>query len=271
MYRLRLAEGFAHGFNGAWHEWRGFRNIIGTAGTGDDVGQLVQRLDLLGDDPAHGGSLFGRLARQFDGAAAQLLARRLELALYFDGHAAHLGDCGFEAIERLREDLVHFRIGLFVSGAQGCGGAFAFLAARQADLFELLADGAGDRLRRIGQERPDVAGTQLGVAERIFDERLERAHHGFEILGLGIDAGEQRFQRLTARAERRVELGLGASEIGDGSPQRFIMRADLRRNVGRLVHRRGGRPIQHHDLRGDRAERGLELRDPLAERRTRWH
>ena len=60
-----------------------------STGTADDVGQVVEGLDLLGDDAAHGGCRFGRLARDLDETAAQLAARRLQLVMDLARHAPH--------------------------------------------------------------------------------------------------------------------------------------------------------------------------------------
>ena len=73
---------------------------------GDDAVELGQRLDLVDDDAAHLRGAFGGLLRQFEDAAAQLGAGRLELALHLGGHLPHALQRLGEALRGLREHLV---------------------------------------------------------------------------------------------------------------------------------------------------------------------
>jgi hypothetical protein len=74
--------------------------------TGDDAVEFRQRLHLVDNDTAHLGHAFGSLFRQFEHPAAQLAARRLELALHVERHLLHaLHDLG-ESIGRLLQQVV---------------------------------------------------------------------------------------------------------------------------------------------------------------------
>ena len=68
---------------------------------GDNAIELGERLDLIDDDAAHLRCALGGLLRQFENAAAQFGAGRLELLLHFRRHLLHaLHDLG-EAARRI--------------------------------------------------------------------------------------------------------------------------------------------------------------------------
>ena len=75
---------------------------------GDDAIELGQGLDLVDDDAPHLRRALGGLLRQFENAAAQFGARRLQLLLHFRRHLLHaLHDLG-EASGGLVEHGLHF-------------------------------------------------------------------------------------------------------------------------------------------------------------------
>ena len=69
------------------------------------------------------------------------------------------------------EDLCHFGRCILVCRAQCGGRPVALLASRGTDAVELLADGVGRGLRRIGKNGADLARLGLRILQRGFDER----------------------------------------------------------------------------------------------------
>ncbi len=112
----------------------------------NDVGQLVERLDLIGHDTPHGRGLLGGFLRQDHGIAPQFLTRCLKLALDLPRKAAHFGGRSLKPRGRLAENIFNVAIRLFVGGAQERRGAFPLAAERLADSAELALDHSGGRL-----------------------------------------------------------------------------------------------------------------------------
>ena len=94
---------------------------------GDDAVELGQRLDLIDDDAAHLRGAVGGLLRQFEDAAAQFGAGRLQLALHLGGHLPHALQRLGEALRGLREHLVGLAAVLGVDAVQQLAGALALL------------------------------------------------------------------------------------------------------------------------------------------------
>ena len=109
--------------------------------TGDNAIELGQRLDLVDDDAPHLRRALGGLLRQFEDAAAQFGARRLQLLLHFRRHLLHaLHDLG-ETLGGLIEHRMHLGRGFVVDRVQGLAGAFALFLRGRAHQLELLLDG----------------------------------------------------------------------------------------------------------------------------------
>ena len=93
--RCYLRAATADGETGSASRRPGSERVETAAVAGDDAVELGQSLDLIDDDAAHLRGAFGGLLRQFENAAAQLGAGRLELLLHFAGHLLHaLHDLG---------------------------------------------------------------------------------------------------------------------------------------------------------------------------------
>ena len=247
-------------------------------GTGHQSGELVESLDLIGDDTAHVGRRLLGLLRQLDDAAAQFGAGGLQLALDLAGHAAQLAHGVAELRRRIAEGLGHLGCGLLVAGAQGRCRPLAFLARGGADALELLADGARRRLRRGGKDGADLACLGLHVLERAFEEGREGAGDGFQILRAVVDAAEKRVQGLLAAGERLVHARLDtlqgcggfdegthllAGRIGEGA-------AALLEGLGefqRLLDGAGGDAAQRVDLIGHLVRGAARLGGDLGEER----
>ena len=178
-----------------------------TPGPGDDLGKLLERVDLLGHGAAHGRCRFLRLLRQVEHALLHLGARLLEL------------------------------------GADGAGGA-AHLLGRTGEAlrcrFHHLGDGAADLLGGIA--RP-----ALRRLENPRDEVLEGVHDALDVLGLLHQSVGELFQRLLALIERRGETGLGrAQEVGGAGENLAVLleasrdaRHFLERAIGNLAEAAG--------------------------------
>ena len=193
-------------------------------------------------------------------------ARGLEFALDVGGHAAHLVGRGAEALRRLTEQIAEFGVGLFVGRAQRGGGAFALLAGGGAHVGELRFDETGCGLRRLGQERADVAGASLGLAEGFADQGAERAHDVLEIGAFGVDGRQQLVKRLVALAQRLVEFALRAGEFAGAQVQRALMLVDGFGQRGRVAQGAVGRVVQLLDLSGYGGQRGLEFAEAAGQR-----
>ena len=109
---------------------------------GDDAVELGQRLDLVDNDAAHLRGAVGGLLRQLENAAAQLGARRLQLALHFGGHLLHAGERLGETLIGVVEQRLGIAGGLLVDRAHRFGGAAALLLGIVAHALVLLADRA---------------------------------------------------------------------------------------------------------------------------------
>src|SRR5690606_24741804 len=138
------------------------RSIEGTARLGDDVGQLLERIDLLADCTAHGGRRLLGLFRQFHDALLDLGAGLLQLAA--------------DAADRAADFL----------------GRFGEPLGRTIDH---LGDGRANLLGR-------GAGAGLRLFQRAADEILERLHDALDVLRLLDEANGELFERLLASVER---------------------------------------------------------------------
>ena len=227
-------------------------------------GELVQRLDLVGDDPAHVGGRFLRLLRQLDRAAADLGAGRLELVLDLRRHRAKLARRVAEAPGRGAERLAHLVDDLLIGLAQRRGRAGALLAGGRAHALELLADGARRRLGAVCQHRADLARLRLGVAEQVLDEARESGRHALELVRALADAGEQALERLPPLAERRAHARLDLLEracrvrkrpqlLAGALGERTAALVERRDEIAGLLQRPVGDAAQRLDLTRDLA------------------
>ena len=176
-------------------------------GARHNIRQLVERLDLIGDDPAHGRgcSLSPAAGRWRCGG----LPRALPPARAgFPGNAPHLRCRRLEPRRRLAENILDLRARLLIGRLEELSRALALVADRNADIAELPLDLARRRLRRIGQIRTDLLRSRFGAAEGFIDQILERAHHRVEFLAPVRHLGQQTFDRRTALVERAVKLRL---------------------------------------------------------------
>ena len=86
---------------------------------GDDAVEFGERLDLVDDHLAHLRGVVGRLLRHFQHAAAQFVARRLELLVHLGGHLLHGLHHRAELLGRLLEHRIRFVGALLVEVVHG--------------------------------------------------------------------------------------------------------------------------------------------------------
>ncbi len=172
---------------------------------GDDGGQLLQRLDLVADHAAHRLGRLCRLLGQFEDAALQFAARRIELALHFGGHVLDLGHRGAELLRRLIHDLAELGVGLIVGLAQRLLGALALARGVVADRLELARRLARRALGGDGELGADLFRARLGGGEVALHRVGEFAQDALELLALRADLADERAQRIVAAGEGGVD------------------------------------------------------------------
>ena len=107
------------------------RQVELLAVAGDDLRQVGQRLDLVADHAAHRLGALAGLLGQFEHAALQLLARRVEFALQLLHGVAHLARRLAEAARGLADRLAHLVDQRLVRLAHGLGRLAAFARWRR--------------------------------------------------------------------------------------------------------------------------------------------
>src|ERR1700674_3811837 len=267
----------------------GLGEIDAAAMAGDDVVQLRQGLDLVGDDAAHGGGAFARLLGQLQHAALQLLAGELERTLHFLRHVAQLARGDGEALVHLVEQAAHLLDGLLIGGLERDRGAAALLGVGAADELVLVGDRLGRRGGGLGDEVRRFPRAGLGLAERLLQELVEGGEAFAELVGaagelaleVARQAAEQRHDLLdrgAAVGERLVDAAVGLAEsLGDaGDELALVLEAQRqRREVAQHAARDfaqvrdlAARPVDDRAGGVDRAlDRGLQRGKALGERR----
>ncbi len=236
------------------------------AGALHDLGELVERLHLVGDHAAHGGGLFGGFTGKLHRTAAQVLARGLQFAAHLVAHAAHFADRVAELIHDRLEHMRHLGARIGVGALQHFRRARALGLGGGAHFVILLTDHAGDVARFGRQQKADVARALLGGGEGILHHAGEGAHDRVEGFGAGLHIVEQGLERDLPALQRCVEMQLVLRQrgrrlrqfralTGESGGERTRMRD---RGVRALAD--GGR------LFGDGAEGFTQLVDAMAER-----
>ena len=142
---------------------------------GDDAVELGQRLDLVDDDAAHLRGAVGGLLRQLEDAAAQLGARRLQLALHLGRHLPHALQRLGEALRGLREHLV---------GLAGVLRCRCRAAARWRGSRSCSSARAPSALE-FGDDAGDLAGASGRAVERLVEQAGEALQPLLDIVGAG--------------------------------------------------------------------------------------
>ena len=190
---------------------------------GDDAVELGQRLDLVDDHAAHLRGAVGGLLRQFENAAAQLGARGLELALHLGGHLLHALQRFGEALRGLREHLVGFAAVLGVDAVQQLAGAPALLLER-----------AGAFGARLGDDAGDLAGAAGGAFERLVEQAREALEPLLDVVGAGVERGDQRLDRGAALGEVVVGAAVALVDQRDRFDERAAVRLELRGKLAEI-------------------------------------
>ena len=166
---------------------------------GDDAVELGERFHLVDDHPAHLRRALGGLLRQLEHAAAQFLARVVELALHVGRHLLHrLHDLG-EAVGGLLQQLLRLdRVlleqalavvrHLLVKFVQGFARALVLRLGGGADRRMLLGDRARAFRGRFGDQPRDIAGTLLRGAQQFIEQAREPLQPLVEVLGAAVHA-----------------------------------------------------------------------------------
>ncbi len=187
-----------------------FDGVEIAAVAGDDAVQLGQSLDLIDDDAAHLRGAFGGFLRQFEHAAAQFGAGRLELALHFGGHLLHV--------------------------LHGLGEAFAGIAEQSSGVAGGLLRRSGAcpaRHRRSvhwrrgtgGRPRDEVsAWTVRMVSSRAGPFQLGVLTHALELFADG--AGAVGARSDTRRATSRARLDAASSD-SSSRPEKRLRRCSI--------------------------------------------
>ena len=232
------------------------------AGFGHQRGKLLQRADLVGNDPPHRLGGLARLLRQIEHAATQLLPGLVEFTLNLARHVLHFRDRLTEAVGGVIERAGQLRVGLLDGRLQRLGGSLALLGGRVANGLEL----AGDRNRRAscggGERGADLLGARLRPVEAVLDVGREAPERRLEGLAAAREVADERLKAVVAALEREIERLLLAREIPSDRGERFRVLGELRGERARVGLGRGRKPPQSGDLGGDAAERVLEFLDP---------
>ena len=204
-----------------------FGDVVGRPRIRHQRGKLLERPDLIGNDPPHRFGGLARLLRQIEHAAAQLLPSLIEFALNLARHVLHFGDRLAEAVGGVFERAGQLRVGLFEGRLQRLRGSLALLGRGVANGFKL----ARDRDRRApcggGERSADLLGASLRPGEAVFDVGREAPERRLEGLAAAGEIADERLEAAVAVFEGVVERLLLPCEIPSDRRESFRVLGEL--------------------------------------------
>ena len=234
---------------------------------GDDAVELGERLDLVDDHLAHLRGVVGGLLRHFQHAAAQLVARRLELLVHFGSHLLHGLHHRAEPLGRLLEHRIRFVGALLVEVVHGIEGLLPLVLGRSPYRFELPADRSRSGAGGFRHHARDVAGALFGRGERFVEQAGEARQPLIEIGGAQIDGGHQRFKLRLAIGDRRRGVAVGLLDHGSGLDQRLAVAFELARQRAEIFQRLRRLAVEDGQLVFQRLGRDAVARGDVVHRR----
>ena len=185
---------------------------------GDQSRELLQRPDLVGNDPPHCVGGFACLLWQIEDAAAQLLARLVELALNLARHLSHFIHRLAESAGGVFESAGELGVGLLEGRLQRLCGPLALLGRGVANGLELAGDGDRGAPCGRGEGGADLLGASLRPGETVLDVGGKPPSVASNASPRRRKIADQRFEARMALFKRDVQRPLLFGQIAPTPP-----------------------------------------------------